>query len=419
MVWSRAFDMRRYTVVQLKRAVRFFPYVLLVTVILLIGLSLLLSGMVAKDGEKDENRLFRIGVVGDMENRFLQMGMTAMQNLDETRFAMEFVPVPEEEAKAALATGEVSAYVVFPESFIEKMLRGQVDPITFVTTTQSQDVTALFKNEITRVVTDMVIASQKGTYGIGDALRDNGYGSLANRHVNQSSLRYVDVILSRHDALAVEEQGVSGGLSTVAYYVCSLAVLLLMLAGLPFACLYCRRDGALSSLLLSKGLSCTRQLMAEYLSHLLSLWALLSVLSLGVGALLALVTLPGVTLALVISLYLALLPVLAMVAAFDMLVFEVAGQIIGGVLSHFFITLGLAYISGCFYPLYAFPPVVQTVARLLPIHLARQHLGGVFTEDTSLVNLAFVLVYAVGFLAAALLVKWCKVNRYQGGMTDG
>ena len=407
--------MMKYFNIQLKKAVRFFPYLLLVTVVLFVGLALILGGILSSNSQKLENQTFNIGVSGDTENEFLQMGMAAFQTLDETRFSLAFIEMGESEAQDALASGDISAYIVLPENFVESAIAGKIDPIEFVTTAELSDIKTVFKNEITRAVTGFVVASQKGTYGIHDALSDNGYRQLANKHLTPVSIEYVDLILKRDKTLTVDELGISSGLTTAEYYICSIAILFIMLAGLPFACICCKKDNALSVLLVSKGTSYFSQLLAEYVAHLLSLIALLAFVFAGIATLPSLMGMELFSVDLLLSLFLHILPTVMMLAAFNVMLFELSSNIISGILSHFFFTLSLCYISGCFYPLYSFPKIVQNVARVLPVDVAREHMATFFTGDSAFTKTAFVLLYGILFLTIAFLGKFLKTIMHTGG----
>ena len=410
--------MKQYTYLQLKRVAKVFPYVLAVTVVMLVGFALLFSAFVSANQEKEENLIFRVAVTGDVENPLVKLAVEAFKTMDETRFSIDFITMPQAEADAALRGGSISAYVMLPEDFIEKAMRGQVDPLHFVTTTDTTDITYFLKTEIAKMVTDMVVVSQQGTYGIGDALKANGGWSIAGEHVDAISLEYFDLVIQRNQLTHVEELGVSEGLNTLEYYLCSLLILFVMIMGLPFVFLYCKKDNSLSVLLQSKGISAAAQLGAEYTAHYLSLMALIAAVAVGGG--IAFVCSPievpeWLTSPLLVSLLARLAVVIAMLAAFNTMLFELCSNIISGLLLHFFTTIFLCYISGCFYPLYSFPAPIQSIARLLLVHTAREFLAPAFTEDGALSTLLLLGGYALLFFGMALLAKRMKLRRHTGG----
>ena len=410
--------MKRYVLLQIKRMMRMLPFVLAVTAVLLVAVGVIFAGILVADSEKGENKMFSIGVSGDTENDYLKLGMAAMQALDETRFSVSFVEMEESVARQALEAQEISAYIVVPHDFVEKALRGNVEPITFVTTTGADDIVTLFKNEITRLVTDMVIASQKGVYGLRTALAAVDAYNLAGPHMNTMSLGYFDLVLKRSDLLEVQELGISDGLSLVEYYVCGIFLLFLSLMGLPFACLYIRKDASLARFLLSKGYGNGVQLICEYLAHLLAMIAIaalmLVVVGIGVGTV-GRELVPDLTVETVLAFGLHGLPVIGMMAAFNMLLFEIASNEVSGVLLHFFTTMGLCYVSGCFYPSYAFPRLMQQIADALPIGVAREQLSAFFTGEDMLLRTVLVLGYGAVFLAAALGLRRLKTVGRRGG----
>ena len=255
--------MKKYFKLQLKRAAGLFPYVVVITVVLLLGVSLALGGILAQNDNKTENKRVNIGVTGDMDNSMLQLGLGAFKAIDDSKYSLELVEYEEKAAATALKKGEIAAYIVIPEDFVEKAFRGEVEVIRFVTTAETNDIVTMFKNEILGVITDMVIDCQKGTYGIGQALYDNGYSDIAWDTENDISMDYFELVLSRNELIKVEELGVGNSLNTTNYYVSSILILFIMLMGLPYAALYCKRDNSLALLLSSKGIGYKGQLFSE------------------------------------------------------------------------------------------------------------------------------------------------------------
>ncbi len=409
--------MRTYFYLQLKRVCKLFPFVLAVTLALLVGLGVILMGVIQIFGNGEDEQRFKIAITGDTDNDYLKWGMTAMQTLDESRFAVEFVEMAEPDAESALKSGGISAYVVLPENFVDRALHGEVDPIRYVTTPGVGGLTSMFKNEITKLVTDMVVYSQKGTYGIYDVMKNNGLGASAGKNMTRISIEYMDLIFRRSDIYTVEELGIAGGLSVTEYLVSGITVLLLALVGLPYATVYVHKDRSLSKLLLSRGYSGQGQLLCEYASHLITLLLLVAVLFVAVGV--GVHYMPqslsaAVSPRLLIAFAMRLIPILMMLAAFNMLVFSATDNIVSGVLLHFFICLALCYVTGCLYPPFAFPKVVQQLSPFLPMGVARDWLAGAFDKSLSSVQLAGVLLYAALFFAAALAVRTYKIKNKRG-----
>ena len=410
--------MKKYLFLQFKRVFRYFPYVLGLSILLFFATVAALAGLLSANEQKLEHRKVHVGVTGNIDDPLLQLGLNALKTFDDSKFSIELLPYEENEAKDALTKGEISAYIVMPEDFVNKALYGQVERIRFVTTTETTDIITLFKNEILELVTQIVVDVQKGTYGIGEALSQNGYSELANKHINLISWEYVDLALNRGDGVELRELGVEHALSTAEYYVCSLGIFFLLLMGLPFASLFCRRDPSLSVFLNSKGFSNLTQLTAEYLALFLGLGSLVAVLLGGLAVGIRVFDLGEAVEDFIISdgsPLLALLPGLLLITAFDCMIYELSGNVIGGLLTRFFLSVSLCYLSGCFYPLYSFPETVQKVAALLPVCLLREQMAGALKGKGMMQGILPVLLYSGIFFAVALLGKKRKQLRYGGG----
>lgn len=392
--------MKKYFYLQLKLCGRLLPFVLGVTLALVLGLGLILSGLLANFRSSEEGKELVVALSGDTDNTYLQWGIAALQMADDSLFSVSVVEMPREQAHTALERGEISAYVILPEGLMEKALAGEdFEPITYVTSAGAEGISSFLKREVTALVTRIVVYSQKGTYGLAEVLEDYVPDADINDHMTVLALEYADLIIHRDELYASEVLGVSDGLTTVEYYICAALVILLALMGLPYAAVYIRWDYALPRMLRSRGFSDFRQLLCEYSAHFLAMTVL-------GGAILALagavsVPVPG-------GLALRLIPVVVMLAALNMLVFTLSGNIVSGLLLHFFGAVGLCYVSGCIYPVSAFPLAVQQVAALLPTGIARHHLATAFTAQASWGSLCGLLAYAVAFFGLALLTRMRK-----------
>jgi ABC-type multidrug transport system permease subunit len=402
--------MVRYFHLQAKRIWKLFPFVCAVAVALLLGLGLTVYSALLEPLE--EGSKFKIGLAGDTTGDYLQFGLATFQNLDSSGLSIEFVPMEEEAAKAALGRREISAYVVFPDDFIENALAGKMEPVKYVTTTGATGMVPMLKNEITSVITRLLVYSEKGTYGFNEAGKEVGmpYRDRLDQ-MDLYSLEYMELILSRADSYETVYLGAADGQSLLNYFAGGLSVTFLLLIGLPFASALIKKDYSLHRMLAAKGYSAKKQLLCEYLAH----FSAMSVLALLIFGLLALL---GGNFAAdyfeagaLWQLLWQALPVVAMISAFNLLVFEAAGNSVGGILMHFLLTLSLCYISGCLYPLFSFPILIQKFAPLLPSGAARIWVSSCLGGAPQWAALLGSCLYGLLFFALALWVRQAKMQR--------
>lgn len=384
------------------------PLLLLSVGILTGSLLLLLGALLRADAQGEEKTRVRIAVVGNSEENYMKIGLVALESIDNSRFALDLTPMSEEDAVAALKKREIAAYVFFPDGFIQDAINGKVTPLSYVTYGGSAGLTALFEREITEVISDFALYSQKGTYGSSAALRETGYKGDLSARMNEISLRYVSLILNRTEWYDVTELGVSDSLGFAPALGCGFAVFFLFLMTLPFALLFGRGEDSLGRVLAAKGFGDVRRTLADGGALLTGVFA--AVLSVGGIAWIA-----GLVFADSLSvlpsggelflLLLRSLPVLFAVSAFGLMIFSFAGHAVSGILLHFLLSLILAYGSGCLYPVYALPEGMQVFARYLPTGVARSYFAACLTGDSALLSGAVLLLYGTGFFAVTVLAR--------------
>ncbi|MBR6806925.1 MAG: ABC transporter permease [Clostridia bacterium] len=411
--------MKNYFFLQLKRQIKLLPLVLTVTFVLFVGISTILTLLINMFNSSEDQQLFKIAISGDTDSEYIGLGLTAVQTIDDTRFTIEFLELKEEEAKAALKSGNISAYVVLPENFIDNAIAGNVDKIRFVTTAGDRGITTMLKNELTTLITDMVVYSQKGTYGLNDALKDNDTPKEERwKLVDDISIEYVELVFHRNDMIKEVVIGISDGLSTSQYYLCGMTVLLLMLIGIPFASVCVRRDNSLESLLVSRGYSVRRQILSEYFAHFCILTGVALFMTVCIRYMPNIIELIGnedLISEMSIPFVLRIIVSVALLSAMNIFIFELVDNLVSGVLLHFFTVLALGYVSGLFYPIYSFPAVIQKLSCLLPTGILRSFMSGIFADETSLASCVLgIMIYLFLFLAGTAVLRHRKLAGNRG-----
>jgi len=103
------------------------------------------------------------------------------------------------------------------------------------------------------------------------------------------------------------------------------------------------------------------------------------------------------------ALYLA--PACAMIAAFQILLYECVDGVVSGILLQFTAAIFTAYVSGYFYPSTFFPMTIQKIARVLPGGVAFSYAKGFFTEEGAGEALLLLLAYTVLFVSASAVLR--------------
>jgi hypothetical protein len=407
---------RTYLRLQLKRSGRLLPAVLLVTLLLLAGVSLLAALIFDLDAAGGQKQRLNIGIVGDASDSYLNLGVYALQNLDSSRFSISFQRLELAQAQAGLADGSLNAYIDIPDDFVASMGRGENQTLTYVTTDGTLGIGHAIADEVVGCVSDLLLESQNAIFGMQRYGLAHGVQTDLYQAGDRLCQRYLEAILARETLYQLDVVGVSGQLSLAGYTLCGLSVLFLLLWGIGGSPLFVGRDASLCRVLRAKGLGTWAQVAGEYLA-----WLALMLTSLAcVGAVAALFlarsgfTLPeweGGAGHYALRFLLAMLPVAAMLSALQLLLYELVDGPIHSILLQFFSAVCLGYLSGCFYPIQFFPDCVQRLARFLPTGVGLAYLEGCLAGRQTLGAAAAVAAYLLIFLSGTVLVRARRTSR--------
>ncbi len=390
--------MGMYFRLQWKRVSRYLIGALCVVLVLMGGLLVAYRAMTSAAAGSEENQKIQVAICGDVDDPIMQMGLQAVMALDSSQYSLDVQILEEEEAADALEAGEIAAYVVVPEGFMNGAFCGELIPMTMVTTPGSASIVSIFKDEVTAMIAGMVVDAQKGVFGLIDLL---GEYEIPDEQIFIDTLafEYVDFILSRNEVYTLEELGIADDLRFSTYLLCGLAVLLVMLACLPFAPLMIRQDDALGRMLAAKGKPLWKQCLCQFGAWVLGMIALLIVLLLAAAVCLALLKPDALKELPILSIFINGVPVIVMAAALSYFLFSLSQDLISGVLLHFFLVVAMCFVSGCMYPVYFFPQSIQRLAGFLPTGVARSQLAGVFTGEFPWNSFGLLMAFSTVFLA--------------------
>lgn len=411
-------NMKNYFYLQFKRVLKVLPFVLIACILLSVGLGLMLGGMIESDEKDEKNQKFKISIVGSTEDSYLNLGVKALETLDSTRFAIEIEQTDENTAKRDLENGKIAAYVVIPDGFVDAASRGEIMKIKYYTTDSAVGVVSIFKDEVTKTISDILMDSQKGVYGLAEAIEDNSVEIDTVEQMNNLSLDYVALILKRSQVYTVEVMGVSDGLSTSGYFFCGILTLFTLLMGIVAAPVFIKRESSLGKVIWAKGGSASGQIFSEYLAYFLLIFIIFSLI---ISASVIFLVPRGIISDIswiatedILGLLILLIPSIVVITSMQFLLFEISSSLIGGVLLQFLVSVALGYISGCFYPIYYFPERVQKLSAFLPSGIARSYISGCLTDNVQKNLIIFCALYFVLFTVLTIIVRRLKITGRAG-----
>lgn len=406
-----------YFLAQLKRVARLLPGQILADLVICICAGALACLLIAQGASVAEGTRYRIAMVGDLSDSYLGFGIAAVQEMDDSRFMIELVPMSEQEAEAALRRGELYAVMRVPEGLMESVVYGENDKLVTYTAAQGQrGLGIMVMGEITDVASTLVTCSQSTIYAMQQVLADQDRGEEIGRETDKLNLALINLVLSRSGLGEVEVLGYGDGLSLELYYFCGMILLFLLLSGLLNSALFVHRKTALYGFLKARGVGALRQILGEYLAYLLLVLAGLLVLCLPLGFGLergypGIPEWEGMGAAPFLAFVPVLFPVAAMFASLQFFLFEAADGMVNGILLQLICGIGMGYLSGLFYPSAFFPEKMRVLGACLPSGAAVRFAQAGALGKIPAAAWAAVFVWMGVFLLLSAVVRRGRIGR--------
>lgn len=406
-----------YFYAQLKRMMKTLPRQIMVNLLVCLCVGVLAAvfirdGILAPDSQK-----YRIGVVGDMSDSYLGFGINAIQSLDDSRFMIELITMTDTEARTAFEKGELYAIVQIPEGLMESIESGANDRfISYIAAEGQKGIGAIVMGQIVDVASTLVTRSQSAIFGMQSIMLEEGMQEGFWEFTNGLNLLLIELVISRSGLYDVEVLGIANGLSTEGYYLCSILLFLLLLSGINNSSLFIHKKTDMPRVMKSRGVGAAGQVAGEYLAYLCLMLLCLAVIFIPLSLCLEkeVFTIPeweGMGAEPLKGFLAALLPVTAMFAALQFLLYELVTCVVSGILLQFICGIGMGYLSGFFYPAAFFPDVMHQIGNLLPAGVALRYMDGTVAEEGFTAAGFGVLLYLAVFLALSVLIRKSRIQR--------
>lgn len=394
---------------------RFYPKPLAFALLLGLCFGVVGAFAVSADSDRESLKKIKVGVVGDMTDTYLELGLVALRDFDSSRFSVDLLTLEKEEADGMLRSGEISCYLLLPDGFAESASRGEYEPLTVVTDSASPGFAASVVKEVATVAEDLVLESQNGVFGAQKYITDKEDRYAAYAAIQDLAANYAAKIISRDSVFETEVDSPTGSVGFSAYLICGLGVFLLLLWGVVFAPVLACGDMSLEKLLSARGTGSLAQSVGRLVSYFFTMWLTVLIACLGAAAALRLgAELPSSQLYTVsdfVLFSLRLVPACLAVCSLQLFLYECADSLADGIILQFVTALLLGYVSGCFYPPTFFPEAVQSAARYLPSGAALDSALSCFSGAAAKsLGAPLLLSYTALFTLASAAVRRAKIK---------
>jgi len=236
-----------------------------------------------------------------------------------------------------------------------------------------------------------------------------------DKNIDKLMVSYINFILNRNEMYDIKTLGMADSLSFVGYYICGMLVLFLLLWGISANRIFTSKNPMYGRILKISGINSPSQVVCEYLSYLaVSIVTLL--LFAGVFGIvcqtvkLGIKELENAGIFSCLGFIIKILPVIIMITMMQTAFYELIPSTIGSVLMQFILAIGLGYVSGCFYPNYFFPELVQNFVFYLPVGVGFSYVRKAMTGAALWQEFSIILLYIVGFFLITSGMRKYKIT---------
>ena len=350
---------------------------------------------------KSQSRI-GVGIVGNIENKYMKLGVEMLNNMDASRFSIKFINMDEAAAKKSLKAGEIIGYFKIDKDFIEALEKGENRPVEYISSGAGM-ISALSK-EVASVFSTLLVNSERAIYATDNYLIDHPQVYNRERANTEFNIELLKNVMSRGKIYDVKSIDTVSGLSDVDNYICGMSVLFMMLTGLGLGGLLCEKNESLLRVLKSRGLSYSDSLIADM--FVISLYIILTVLIFTGG-----MALTGAVLHWnhnFVNLFKYCKDIVflsVMFASMHLFIYEIIYKRVVAVLAELLLSISLGYIGGCIYPISFFPDIIGKLSIFLPSGAGIQVLSDGMGYSVDIFCFIIILLYSILFIGGVYALR--------------
>ena len=192
-------------------------------------------------------------------------------------------------------------------------------------------------------------------------------------------------------------------------------MIMLLIWGISCSALLSKKDRSMERLLCSRGIGTFSQIITEYLCFFAVTFVTFALLSGAGGVILTKLdgVIPELSKAKIyggLVFALKCVPAMLAVSSIHFLIYEAFGSGVPVILSQFFITVIIGYISGCFFPDSFFPASVRKISSVLPWGMSLGTMKAALMNKNFALDALILVLFSCAALFACFLIRRREVN---------
>ncbi len=398
----------RHINVYVSKATKHIPSIFAVTLFTLAVIMSFAYHSVSKSNMMDDKTPINVGLVIEDDHKELDAGVALVKEMDT---AVKFTEMTEEDAISMLKAGEISGYVKLPKGFLRSVINGKNNnPAIYTIRDGSVNFGAIMSSEVANTISRYVVETQRSVYGITSIGSEYEADSIVRKQLGNYNKKHFQLVFSRNDTCEVVYVGVKDKVSFGAYYVLGMLMLFFMMWGISCFNFLCKKDTSMSKFMKARGIGSISQVLNEYIAYTLVTLGTMLLFGVIIGVVTLFVNInitefQGIGMHFILTYIVKLLPVLMMVCALHLLIYECMTNMIGAILLQFVLAIAMGYVSGLLYPNFFFPESVQIMADYLPCGVGFSYMRKLLKGLSIHRDLLVMLLYSGVFISMTAAVR--------------
>lgn len=367
---------RIYLFLEIKKYLLAFPKICggLCLILLLTGSYFLLYQLYTEN--RQENSRIQIGITADPEEPYLDWMIQTIESMKDLKHSCHFEYVSEAEGMKRLQSGRYTALFLIPPDYIRSLIDGE-EAILRIRFSQGQTTIADFLvKELGNAASQIMLDTQAGIYAMQDLYRENHWQNMSKDELSLN-IRYLQKVLNRREIYRYEEVPAVGTTADRTHYFTVAVLCFLTALGFTCTAVLHREPQVFLEKLNRSGLRYWQQVLAKETAMILCFGGIYLFLSILLAALSPRISgIDGLlhqntdsslhAMFLTGSKLLAIIPVLLVICAYILWIYEISPNNMSSILLLFVSFICLAYLSGYFYPLSYLPDSIRQISVYLP-----------------------------------------------------
>ena len=403
----------RYLRICFKRIRKAYPQILCVTLLLFLCVLAISAMILKKYSGSEYKQKIEVGVVDYSEDENIDIGLLALDKIDNLKFSVTFTEMDEKTAKRTLMSDEIIGYVKIPKGYLHNIFHGKNMPATYVTKRSSSGFNRAVAEKLTKTISDVVTNSQSLIFAAYDIDEELNRPEIYDDNEKINAI-FLESLMHRDDIFTEKILGVKDSISMMGYYICGMLTFFMFLLGISFCKVLYKKEYSLNRVLKRTGIGPIKQILSEYLAFFVFMFitiAIFTFIEFKVFEAKEIAEAGAFDSYLTCQFIIAIIPVVMAISAFQLMLYESANGIISAVILQFVVTALFAYLSGLFYPSYFFPEGAARIGEVLPSGAAFSYIRKCMVFENEAGDTVLLYFYTLLFLTATVLIREFKIRR--------